>query len=516
MKSTRKLSRSSCLGFWLLVALLAFTNIFKNYWNPPETIWDETFHIPAAAKYIEGIFFMEPHPPLGKLLIAAGELLTRPLTGQNSTFGLANLEEAAGHVPRDFNPFGYRFFPVLFAILNTFLFAAILIHIFKSYLAALALLPLYVFENSIIAHSRAAMIDSFLYFGVLLNILAFLKLLDLDPIQRKGEFWVWSLIMALALSFATLTKAFGWALLILWPLLYFLRISQGSKGKQLLYFKSLLAQLGICIVLFHVIWALHFGIARTVNPEGPNRGFYGASAELQEVLSGQRIANPVTQFYLQLRDHNKYFWEYEKSVVPLDFKKGDAAGSYPHMWPLGSRPVSYLQNEQSQGAELLLAAIPNPINWLVAFLGLIIIPGLLISQKLGAKIFAPSDFLAITSLYFLYLSFYLPLFFIRRILYLNHYFTPLLISFLLVAYLMRSFYQQSSLKLRPSLRVGLGAYAVMSILSFQVFKPFTYFSELSCQEVNRRLFIRFWDMSHPACDHPGVHKKVLFDTKLED
>jgi dolichyl-phosphate-mannose--protein O-mannosyl transferase len=46
---------------------------FHNYSYPPSLFWDENYHIASAEKYIQGVFFMEPHPPLGKLLIAAGE-----------------------------------------------------------------------------------------------------------------------------------------------------------------------------------------------------------------------------------------------------------------------------------------------------------------------------------------------------------------------------------------------------------------------------------------------------------
>ena len=59
----------------LVVLVLSFFTYFWNYTNPPYLYWDENYHIASAQKYQNGVYFMEPHPPLAKLLIAAGEAL---------------------------------------------------------------------------------------------------------------------------------------------------------------------------------------------------------------------------------------------------------------------------------------------------------------------------------------------------------------------------------------------------------------------------------------------------------
>ena len=41
--------------------------------DPPHIFWDENYHVTSAERYLEGVAQFEPHPPLGLMLIAAGE-----------------------------------------------------------------------------------------------------------------------------------------------------------------------------------------------------------------------------------------------------------------------------------------------------------------------------------------------------------------------------------------------------------------------------------------------------------
>src|SRR4030042_2579443 len=66
------------LGFALIVLLISFFTFFHNYHQPDKLFWDENDHLPSAEKYLQGVMFMECHPPLGKLLIALGEAIISP------------------------------------------------------------------------------------------------------------------------------------------------------------------------------------------------------------------------------------------------------------------------------------------------------------------------------------------------------------------------------------------------------------------------------------------------------
>ena len=61
-----------------VVVIASYFTYFHRYAYPAAPFWDENYHIASAQKDLNGIFFMELHPPLGKLLIALGEWLLHP------------------------------------------------------------------------------------------------------------------------------------------------------------------------------------------------------------------------------------------------------------------------------------------------------------------------------------------------------------------------------------------------------------------------------------------------------
>ncbi|HUO06296.1 MAG TPA: phospholipid carrier-dependent glycosyltransferase [Candidatus Binataceae bacterium] len=58
----------------IISALLIFSGWFRYYrlWDPPEIVFDETHFMNMAKKYLHGEYFLDPHPPLAKLVIAIG------------------------------------------------------------------------------------------------------------------------------------------------------------------------------------------------------------------------------------------------------------------------------------------------------------------------------------------------------------------------------------------------------------------------------------------------------------
>ena len=215
--------------YFLGLAILGAAHMiyWRTYWKPEVFFWDENYHLASAAKYLKGVFFMEPHPPLGKLLIAFSEKILGVNNGATFNFEKFDIIPHALLDP-SFSFAGYRFLPALFSIFNVLLFAVITFVLTQSYFLTAGLVTLPLFDTALILHSRGAMLDSFLLFGQLVMLLAFFTLLRL-PLRSKlnpagaMSVWVWSLIMALGFTFAVMTKVFGLALIMCWPLLYFLR-----------------------------------------------------------------------------------------------------------------------------------------------------------------------------------------------------------------------------------------------------------------------------------------------------
>src|SRR5215468_9028197 len=59
---------------WGITAFL----LLPNLGYPRAVVFDETYMIPRAQRYMQGVFFQESHPPLGRLAIALGQLIVHP------------------------------------------------------------------------------------------------------------------------------------------------------------------------------------------------------------------------------------------------------------------------------------------------------------------------------------------------------------------------------------------------------------------------------------------------------
>ncbi|MBI2523733.1 phospholipid carrier-dependent glycosyltransferase, partial [Candidatus Peregrinibacteria bacterium] len=164
----------------VLVTLLSFLTYVPNFWTPQAFFWDENYHIASAQKYLNRTFFMEPHPPLGKLVIAAGEALLNFNERDDQFIGT----DYAKDPPPGFNFAGYRLFPALLAWLTApILFLALVLAIGNPIFALLASF-LYIFDTALIVHLRGAMLEPPYLFGSVLTILAFLLLREWKDCPR--------------------------------------------------------------------------------------------------------------------------------------------------------------------------------------------------------------------------------------------------------------------------------------------------------------------------------------------
>src|SRR3990167_10297179 len=101
----------SIIFFSIIVLLISYFTYFRNYQYPSNLFWDENYHIASAQKYLNGVFFMEPHPPLGKLFIALGE----KILNRNELDNQFITTDYAQNPPAGFSFTSYRLLPVLFA-----------------------------------------------------------------------------------------------------------------------------------------------------------------------------------------------------------------------------------------------------------------------------------------------------------------------------------------------------------------------------------------------------------------
>lgn len=483
--------------FWAFLGFtvaLAFFTFFWRYWQPPYVFWDENYHIASAQKYIHGVYFMEQHPPLGKLLIALGEVLIHPNERTDQFLGT----DYGTDFPAGFSFAGYRFFSALLSWLAAPLFFLIFYWITrKNPLTACLLTFLYIFDTALIVHSRGAMLEGPLLFFTALLILSFFWLYDLP--ERTGKFLGLSAMFGIALALALTTKVLSLIfILFIPPLLWRMRKNLGRAG----------AFLGVAfaafLLVYCTVWEIHFALGKTINPSLPDAGYYQASPQYKTILATGRTSSPFA-FPALLRDSLKFVSHYNNGAPRLDLCKADENGSPWFFWPLGARTINYRWETPGDGNYRYLYLVPNPAVWWPALLGLVFAGSMLL-----AHVFFPPKrplqrpFLIAVFLG-MYLCFFIAISQIDRVLYLYHYFLPLQLSFILFALVFAELQTIGKRILSPDARtIGLIVLAGAIFLGFLAYRPFAYYQPMSDAAVQRRAILPLWELHCVNCSKESL------------
>jgi len=478
------------IAFIVILTLLSFLVFFYKYWNPPALFWDENYHISSAEKYMNHAFFMEAHPPLGKLFIALGEYIIHP----NKNIDTASFlnTDYINNVPDNYSFAGMRFFPVLFAFLCPILFFLILHRISKNNLVSFCFSLIFILNNALIAHFRAVMLDSIQLFFILASILCFCCLLEKRSVRASSYFFL-GLLSSLAIS----VKLNSAILLLLFPALYIKEKIVEKKGRkwQIRNFrdfplKALLSVLGLALV-FCLVWQIHFSIAKTV----VDNRYYGASDAYKQILSDGKTSG-LKNFVIMLRDNLKYMHNYESGVPQLDVCKADENGSSPLSWIIGGKSINYRWESDGTNTRYLYLQ-SNPAVWLIGLIGVLLSVSLCVSVLFfGLKIKDKRSFYYIAVFLLLYLCYMAAMLTIKRVLYLYHYFIPLTFALILSA-LVLEYAFLGNFRGKKIMRILLGIMLVSVIAFFLLFLPLTYYLPLT-KETFLRIASFSWNGLKPV------------------
>lgn len=464
-----------------LITLFSFFTFFWNYMSPNALYWDENYHIASAQKYLNGVYFMEPHPPLGKMLIALGETILNANEDDNDFIGT----DYATETSMGFSFKGYRFFPVFLAWMIAPLLFYIFLYITRKPLWAFFLSFLYVFDNALITHSRAAMLDSTMLFFCVALIYLFFALKEHKASPKI--FLLLSLLFGIAFAGAMATKALALIMILLVPVLLF------EVRKHVLQFVSL-SLLGFLIVYIG-IWQLHFSLGKTVVPALPDNGYYQASDTYTELINEGK-----TSFPLMLRENFAFLTHYSKGVPSLNLCKEDENGSPWYFWPFGGRSINYRWETPNGSFYQYITLQVNPVVWGMSLLGILLSFVLLVGSHIiaGAKTLTYQRELCIwTGMWTAYM---IAIANIDRVMYLYHYFIPLVFSFIVTAYVILELQQIGGWKLTEERKewmlLSLGC---LIVLSFQFYRPLTYYEPISDIGIERRAILPIWDLRCATC-----------------
>ncbi len=486
------------IGFTLLILIVSYFTYFHNYSTPQAGYWDENYHIASAQKYLHGIFLMEPHPPLGKMLIALGEKLLHANATSDQFIGT----DFAKDIPAEFSFAGYRFIPVLLAWLTAPLIFWIFVLITNNNLFALLLSSLYVFDNALIVHLRGAMLEGTLLFFMAMMILFFL--LILRSRDRPRYFIVCATWFGIAFGLLTTTKVTGLIALLLFPAVLIKLWPDWKKCLTYLGFSSL----GFLFV-FITVWQIHFSVASQVNPTLSNDGYYEASTEYRQILDEHRT-NSLTAFPIMLRDAIKFTPLYNGLVPKLDLCKPDEGGSPSFFWPLGARAINYRWETPDGIVYRYIYLQSNPVVWAVGLIGLILASSLFVASIfMGLPL---QNGLLIGTFLAMYYSYMFVMSLIGRVMYLYHYFPPLVFSFFLFGLVLVEIKQIAKWQIADvSKGTFLSVMFICIFLSYQFFSPLTYYEPITDDAFRKRMIFPLWELRCVKCERQPI--LVLTETE---
>src|SRR3989338_1195978 len=461
--------RTILIFYTAIILAVSYFTYFKGYDYPPSVFWDENYHIASAQKYLRGLMFMEPPPPLGKLFVALGEYIIHP----NSNIAKSELHKFTQtdyikDFPADYSFAGMRFFSALFAWLSAIVFFYILYFISKNPHTSLLFSSLYIFENALITHSRAAMLEGSHLFFILLAILYFVYLVQKLSRKTLLNYFVLGILVGLAVSI----KATGAITAFLFPFLFFLDFKyQGSTliSKRVLdvckkmIIKGLFFAAGFAAI-FSLIWFVHFSLGTFAQ----NDKFYKASEEYKEIMVKGLTSDPK-YFPTMLKDNLVYMANYNKGVPKLDVCKPDENGSYPLVWLVGDKSINYRWEKSGDGVRYMYLQV-NPLTWFLGLAGIILSLILIIGQIVFKNPVKNKNlFYFITTFAALYVIYMAIMLRIDRVMYLYNYFIPLLFSFILAFLVFNYIFEEKIAAKSKKLYIGLFVMIIAIVWTYKFF-----------------------------------------------
>ncbi|MBE9175787.1 phospholipid carrier-dependent glycosyltransferase [Synechocystis salina LEGE 06155] len=480
----------------IAILIISYFTYFHNYNYPQAVFWDENYHIPAAQKYLNQTFFMYEHPPLGPMLIALGEKLLH----SNNFSNQFNDVYYAKDFPPNFSFTGYRFIPTVCAWLLPLIFFFIALNLVGNRIIAFLLSFLVLFDNAMIVHFRAAMLEAPLMLFIALSILFFL--LALKNKKYNKRLVISSIGLGVSVGLVATTKITGLIVLLLIPLLFSKLFPQWQK---------VALSLGIVLISFVVtfvtVWQIHFSIAKNINPNLDNSGYFNISAEYREFID-QNKQNEIWSFPLRLQEHFKHVKNYQKGVPKLDLSKPDENGSPSLFWPLGARAINYRWETADGVIYKYLYLQANPVVWILGLSGVLGTTALFFIYIFFSLREAITKRFLMATFWLLYWSYMVIISQLGRVMYLYHYFPALLFSFCLFSLLIEEARQIGNMLLTTRYKILILAVLSAAIfVSYRFYSPLTYYQPLNDEQFRQRMIFPLWDLRCVNCERTRLFRK---------
>lgn len=378
----------------ILVGCLFILGVCTHFFRltqPDEVVFDETHMGKFVSAYVgSGEHFFDIHPPHGKLIIAAFSYLG----GYRGTFPFHNIGAPYGPEP----VFWLRLAPAISGIGIPVIFFFLLHQFGASILAAFLGGLAVVFENALLLETRLLLFDGILIASFLASLLFFLLA---EKRSGMNAFWL-RILCGIMAGIAVGTKVTGLAIFGIFSIHSFVTVFQKKTRKETLrQLKGLVTILLPAVAVYLMGWWLHFAL---LDKPGPGDRFYQCTGYLfQDLIKAH--------YYLLSANLN------------LSQSHPDASPAWS--WPLMKvTPFYWVKANRS------IYLVGNPVVWWgTTFLMLCFLTITVLKRVTSLEIRSEKDcprltWLALTG----YVCCYLPLWSVKRVLFLYHYLSALLFA----------------------------------------------------------------------------------------
>ena len=486
--SSKRVQTALCLAVVLLTSWFTY---FQEFDKPNQFIWDEQYHVVSAQKYLNNTFYMTVHPPLGKMLIALGQYIFYP-NQPNDHFLDVHVAESMPDTGLYLK--GYRTVPIILAWLTAPLLFFVFLLLTRSALTSTFLSFLYIFDNALLAHLRAAMLEGPLLFFVVSSILFWLLIFEWK--DRKRLFAFISFVLGVCIAGALATKVLALVLVLLVPAAMIKLFPRWE-----LITRCLLYCFSGFLIMYVSVWYVHINIARNINSNLETSGYHWVSDAYRERIDAGSYTSLLT-VPIAIRDH---IWKMRQQspMEPLNLCLKGHQGSPVVFWPFGARAVRYWTYELAlDDGHRYLYLQSNPVVWFAGLLGVLLSGVYLLSSLFITGKRKSERTFYIATFFVLYMSYMIGISTIDRMMYLYHYFIPLLFSFILFGLTVMEVRSIGRWKIDEHMReIVLGVLAVFIFLVFLFYSPLTYFQPLTDEAFQRRNIFPLWDLRCKDCEH---------------
>ncbi|MGH3902075.1 MAG: phospholipid carrier-dependent glycosyltransferase [Pseudonocardiaceae bacterium] len=314
--------------------------------HPRAIVFDEVYFREYALRYLDGSYYFDLHPPLGKLLLGGWAKLLGVSATAQSTDPAVTL----------------RLLPALAGTALVAVFYLLLRELTASRRVATFGAALVLLDNAILVESRLILVDSMLLLFGIGAITCYLA-----SRRRTGRaHWIMLTASAVLAGMAASTKWTGLAALGLIGLVWFVQTLRHRVSWRLA-----LPQVAVLVLvpvfLYVTVFAIHFQL---LPRSGPGDAFM--SQRFQSTLVGNTGYDPAASMSFPDR-----FIEINAAIHRYEVSLNDSTHPYSSSWlswPVMKRPIYYWTDAaKTDGKQRYIYLLGNPVIWWGLLAGVIVV-----------------------------------------------------------------------------------------------------------------------------------------------